>query len=177
MTTPPDRPEPRDHPAALDDARLLAESDQTFTRRSGPGGQNRNKVESAVILHHRPTGLRVEANERRTQGENRREALSRLRVQLALTVRTPVDPLKPPSPLWLSRLRDGRIALNANHPDVPALLAEALDVWHDREGDPKAAADILGCTPSQLVKLLRMEPAALAAVNRDRVARGQHPLT
>ena len=54
----------RAHPAALDPERLLAACDATRTRRSGPGGQNRNKVETAVILRHRPTGIQAEANER-----------------------------------------------------------------------------------------------------------------
>ena len=92
------RPAPRDHPAALDDDVLLAQCDQKFMRRSGPGGQNRNKVETAVVLHHRPSGLVAEANERRSQSENKREALRRLRFALAMEVRTGVDPLEPPSP-------------------------------------------------------------------------------
>ncbi len=171
-----DRPTPRDHPAALDDARLLADCELKFLRRSGPGGQNRNKVETAVILRHRPSGLAAEANERRSQAENRREALRRLRFTLAFEVRLPVDPLAPPSPLWRSRLRGGRLALNSTHEDVPALLAEALDVLEDRGLDAKAAADVLGCSPSQLVKLLKIEPRALAKVNAGRAARGLRTL-
>jgi hypothetical protein len=172
-----DRPEPRDHPAAHDDARLLADSDMTFLRRSGPGGQNRNKVETAVVLRHRPSGLTAEANERRSQSENRREALRRLRFTLALEVRTPVEPFEPPSELWRSRCRKGgRMAINRDHDDVPPLLAEALDVLEDRDLDPKSAADVLGCSSSQLVKLLKLEPKALARVNQARIARGLRPL-
>ena len=44
------------HPAALDPDVLAGECEFRATRRSGPGGQNRNKVETAVILTHRPTG-------------------------------------------------------------------------------------------------------------------------
>lgn len=171
-----DVPAPSPHPAGLDDARLLAECDQRFLRRSGPGGQNRNKVETAVVLHHRPTDLSAEANERRTQGENRREAVRRLRFLLAREVRKPVDPLHPPSPLWQSRLRGGRIQVNPDHDDVPALLAEALDHVHDRAYDLKAAADVLGCTPTQLVRLLRLDPKALAMVNHERGERGLRPM-
>ena len=170
------RPTPRDHPAALDDEKLLAECDQKFLRRSGPGGQNRNKVETAVVLHHRPTGLVAEANERRSQGENRVEALRRLRIDLAIEIRRPVDPLQPPSELWRSRLRGGRIKLSPEHPDVPAILAEAIDVWADRDGDLKAAGDVLGCSPTQLVNLLKLEPKVFTAVNRDRARRGLRPL-
>jgi RF-1 domain len=155
---------------------LLAECEMTFLRRSGPGGQNRNKVETAVVLRHRPSGLVAEANERRSQSENRREALRRLRFALALEVRRPVDPLEPPSELWRSRCRGGRIALNPEHDDVPPLLAEALDVLEGRDLDPKAAADVLGCSSSQLVKLLKLEPKALAKVNRRRLARGLRTL-
>lgn len=171
-----DRPTPRDHPAALDDDALLAQCDQKFLRRSGPGGQNRNKVETAVVLHHRPTGLVAEANERRSQGENREAALRRLRIDLALAVRRPVGPHDPPSPLWRSRLKGGRIALSAEHADAPAILAEALDAWADRAGDIPAAAAVLGCSASQLVKLFKLEPKVFTAVNRDRLARGLRPL-
>ena len=57
-------------------------------RRSGPGGQHRNKVSTAVVITHRPTGVRAEANERRSQAENHREAVRRLRVRLAVEVRS-----------------------------------------------------------------------------------------
>src|SRR3954447_22776780 len=116
------------HPASRSPEVLARECETRFPRRSGPGGQNRNKVETAVVLRHRPTGLVAEANERRSQSENRREALRRLRLALVLLVRRPVDPMEPPSPLWRSRCRGGRIALNPDHEDVPAMLAEALDV-------------------------------------------------
>ena len=168
--------EPDRHPAAIDPDRLLAECDVRFTRRSGPGGQNRNKVETAVVLLHRPTGVAAEASERRGQAENRRVALFRLRVNLALQVRCPVDPDDPPSPTWRSRCRGGRIAINPRHDDFPALLAEALDVVAARGMDLKGAAEALGCSASQLTKLLKDEPRALRQVNDRRRQLGLHPL-
>src|SRR5579884_1829603 len=111
---------PPPHPAAIDPDALAAECDFRATRRSGPGGQNRNKVETAVVLTHRPTGLRAEASERRTQGENRRAALSRLRIELALAVRRPIERSAVPSALWRSRCRGGRMVINPEHEDFPA---------------------------------------------------------
>ena len=57
---------------------LLAECDVRASRRSGPGGQHRNKVETAISLHHLPTGVRAEASERRSQAQNQTQALFRL---------------------------------------------------------------------------------------------------
>jgi protein subunit release factor B len=67
---------------ALPDEALLAQCDEAFFVASGPGGQHRNKTESGVRLHHRPTGVVVTATERRSQLQNRGAALWRLRERL-----------------------------------------------------------------------------------------------
>ncbi|MFM7739570.1 MAG: peptide chain release factor family protein, partial [Planctomycetota bacterium] len=88
------------HPAALPESELLAACELTRTRRGGPGGQHRNKVETAVVITHLPTGVSAEANERRSQAENRKVAIQRLRVHLALAIRDSVDTSQTPSDLW-----------------------------------------------------------------------------
>ncbi len=51
-------------------------------RSSGPGGQNVNKIESAVRVRHAPSGLVVECQESRSQGQNKEKALTMLKSQL-----------------------------------------------------------------------------------------------
>lgn len=163
------------HPAALPAATLFEECDETRTRRSGPGGQHRNKVETAVILVHRPTGLAAEGSERRSQAENRSVALRRLRLALALGHRLPPDPTGP-SPLWRSRVSGGRLVVAIDHHDYPALVAEALDRLDATGWNLPPAAAALGITPSQLARLLRREPAAWTLLAHKRAAVGLRPL-
>ena len=160
------------HPAALESDKLLRDCSERRVRRSGPGGQHRNKVETAVVLKHESTGIEAEANERRSQAENRQVALFRLRVRLAVEFRTDRSHDAVPSELWRSRCRAGRVSVNPNHLDFPALLAEALDVLAMCDFDHAVAATSLSCTSSQLVKLLKNERSAFEHLNRERVARG-----
>ena len=164
------------HPAALPSDRLYAECALRFLRRSGPGGQHRNKVSTAVALHHLPTGVKAEASERRSQAENQAMALFRLRVNLALQIRVVRHADKVPSDLWRSRCRGGRIEVSPSHDDFPTLLAEALDVLAACGYDVKQAAEQLGCSMSQLVRLLKKEPRATLLVNEQRSGRGLHVL-
>ena len=163
------------HPACQPDDELEKGVSVRRTRGSGPGGQHRNKVETAVVVTHLATGITASASERRSQHENRRVALQRLRWNLALNVRRPVasPETTSPSPLWQSRLVGQRIVISRQHADLPKLVAEALDwLWAENLEFP-ATARRLGCSTSQLIRLLKHDPAALVAVNRARAQAGK----
>jgi hypothetical protein len=163
------------HPAELAADDLLAECRMTTTRRSGPGGQHRNKVETAVVIEHLPTGLRAEAGERRSQADNRRVALWRLRLRLALEHRIQRDGVKP-SDRWRKRVQDGRICVSASHEDYPALLAEAFDWLTTSGGDLRPLTRHFDVTATQLANLFRREPAAWQRLNALRAEHGRPPL-
>ena len=161
------------HPATLPEEKLLKQCDTEFGRTAGPGGQHRNKVETAVSITHRPTGVIGQATERRRQYDNRRMAMRRLRMKLAVHVRTSVHPARHrPSELWESRRQGRQMSINPKHKDYPALLAEALDVVAARKFDVAGAAGVLKISMSQLAKLIRHEKHALALVNEGRTKRG-----
>ena len=170
--------QPYVHPADLPLEKLLAECLVRRQRRSGPGGQHRNKVETAIVLIHQPTGIRSEATERRSQAANQQVAVHRLRVKLAIRIRSSSEPGsdRSVSPLWRSRLRVQRISIALTHKDFPSLLAEALDYLSTFDFDAKECAKQLGTSSSQLVQLLKLEPEALIYVNERRALRELKPL-
>ena len=159
------------HPASEADDALLEASQITFLRRSGPGGQHRNKTETAVIVQHNETGLRGEANERRSQAENRRLAIFRLRLVLAVGVREPIDEESSVSELWKNRIKNHRLSISDEHADFPSILSEALDCIASNEYQVDVAATRLLVSSSQLVKLLKQHRPAFELVNRQRQAR------
>jgi protein subunit release factor B len=55
-----------------------ADLEETFARSAGPGGQNVNKVSTAVTLRHRPSAISVTVQDSRSQAQNRKLARERL---------------------------------------------------------------------------------------------------
>ena len=164
------------HPASLGPDALFAQCQMSRGKTSGPGGQHRNKVQTQVVLLHTPSGISAQAGERREPEVNKRVALRRLRLDLAVQFRVAVPAGDIRSALWRDRCRGGKIGCGLRHADFPSILAEALDVIAACSYDIKKAAMRLDVSMSQMVKLLAKHPPALALVNRRREQLGLHPM-
>ncbi len=165
------------HPATLVEEELLPHCTLEFGRVGGPGGQHRNRVDTACWIQHTATGIETQASERRSQGQNKGMAIWRLRLKLAVLCRTRTHRDRHAcSALWCTRRQGEKMSVNPEHADYPALLAEALDVIVARRYDVAGAAGVLGITMSQLSRLVRHHKHAFGMLNDGRKAVGLVPL-
>jgi hypothetical protein len=159
-----------------DEAALLAECDVDTYRASGPGGQKRNKTESAVRLRHRPSGLSVIAEESRSQHENRARALRRLRQMLALRLRQPVAEAGIPEAVKACIDKRGRLEVGRRDARYLPAAAAVLDVLVALNGSVGDTAKRLGITTGNLSDFLTGDDDLMLEANRIRETLGLRPL-
>jgi len=80
------------------DEDLLGECTVNTFRSGGPGGQHQNVTDSGVRLRHRPSGITVSCRSERSQYQNKRTCLRRLRRRLEDLLRGPPPPRRPTRP-------------------------------------------------------------------------------
>jgi hypothetical protein len=163
------------------DDQLIAQAEVDRYRASGPGGQHRNKTESAVRLRHKPTGVSAIGEDSRSQAENKLHAVRRLRAAIALEVREPValDGYTP-SPRLAALVAGGTAPLGAKTRLTGAYwaaIAELLDLLVAGGLQIAATAQRLGLTTGALSKLLLHDDLVGRAVNDLRRGAGMRPLS
>ncbi|TWT49219.1 Peptide chain release factor 2 [Rubripirellula amarantea] len=167
------------HPTLLPLETLLADCDQRFQRRSGPGGQHRNKTSSGAFLTHSPTGITAEATERRSQADNRSIAFRRLRFQLAVTIRTPSVFDQTASAIeneLRKRYENGNLKLRQENVDKPAVIAMLLNDLHAAGGQASLVGSRWNVSASAIVQCLKSHAPAFAWLNQCREHHGRRPL-
>jgi protein subunit release factor B len=177
------------HPAILGEIEFDKRIEFRFQRRSGPGGQHRNKVSTGAFVIDVPTGVIAEATENRSQIKNRSEAMLRLRMTLAIAIRTrsPWDNASAADPGLPSeicpietevrrRLTVSKLKFSQTNPDRAAAIALVLNDLHAAGGQPSLIADGWHSTTSRITQLLKSENAAWILVNQIRGHHGRLPL-
>ena len=168
------------HPATLHPDRLLESCGLRTQRRSGPGGQHRNKTSSGAFLHYPPTNTTAEATERRSQADNRKVALERLRFRLAVEVRSPspMDGYEIGSQEQELRTRfEGQpLKISDRNHDKPAVMALLLNDLHVCGGQPSAVGPVWDTSTSAIVRLIKSHPNAFTLLNRIRQHHDRLPL-
>nr|HEX4318205.1 peptide chain release factor-like protein [Kofleriaceae bacterium] len=171
----------RAHYLLATDDQLIAQCEVDRYRASGPGGQHRNKTESAVRLRHKLTGVSAIGEDSRSQAENKLHAVRRLRSAIALEVREAVVLADgwAPSPRLAALVAGGTAPLGhktRHTADYWAAIAELLDVLVAGGVEIGTTAQRLGVSTGALSKLLLHDDTVARAVNDLRRARGQRPL-
>lgn len=168
-----------DYLLASDDA-LIAQCEVDRYRASGPGGQHRNKTESAVRLRHKLSGVTAIGEDSRSQAENKLHAVRRLRAAIALEVREPVflDGYVP-SPRLAAFVAAGTAPLGAKTRltgEYWASIGELLDLVVANNLEIGTSAQRLGITTGALSKLLLHDEGVGRTLNDLRRAKGMRPL-
>lgn len=168
-----------DHLLASDDA-LIAQCEVDRYRASGPGGQHRNKTESAVRLRHKLTGVTAIGEDSRSQVENKMHAVRRLRSAIALEIREPVrlDGYAPSARL-AAFVAGGTAPLGAKTKltgEYWAAIAELLDLLVAGDLEIAATAQRLGITTGAMSKLLLHDDHVARVVNDLRRSKGMRAL-
>jgi hypothetical protein len=158
------------------DAALLAECDVDTYRASGPGGQKRNKTDSAVRLRHRPSGLIVIAEESRSQPENKARAVRRLRKAMAVRLRRSVDGENVPPEAVACIDRRGRLDVGQRDARYLPAVAAVLDLFVAHKGSMADTAKHLGISTGNLSSFLTEDEDVYVEANRLRASFGLKPL-
>ena len=160
------------------DPEMLARCEIDLYRASGPGGQKRNKTSSAVRLRHLPSGLRVIAEESRSQHENKAKALKRLRQALWIEVREPTKPGPLTDHPAVQEARDsgGSLWLRPRDPRFLPLAALMLDALEESGARVAETAARFGISTAAYTEILKADENVWKEASRIRMVHGQKPL-
>ncbi len=150
----------RDKWLKMTDEELSALCKMQTYKSSGPGGQKVNKTSSAVRLVHNPTGMEATSSESRSQHENRHRALKKMRMKIALEIRS-----------------DGKkgidnFEISVSNPEYPLFVAGLLDSLDSFGFQIRDCAQSLGLSTGQLVRLLEKNTEIWRKINSERKTRG-----
>ena len=172
------------------DQALLARCDMHIYKASGPGGQHRNKVSSAIRLRHQPTGISATANDSRSQHRNKTLAIVRLRMNLAIKLRCPKNPDDEPTlpevlteclskgpPKKSTSTAKRKVTVGRKDHRFWHVAAILLDLLDGAGGRLSAVATYLELSTGNLTSLLKSDRHLFAETQSIRKQHQQPPLS
>ena len=153
----------RDEILSCDDTALSARCELLFCRGSGPGGQKRNKSSSAARVRLAGTAFEAGDCTERSQHRNRANALRKLRMKIALSVRD----------RWHAFPRK---TCSPGHVEYPLFIASLFDALAEGSWEIAPAAEKLAVTPTALLKTLSRDAEVWQAFCEKRREENLHPL-
>lgn len=148
----------------MSDQELIKNCKTENFKSSGPGGQRKNKVATAVRLTHIPSNIIVTATDSRHQQENRLKALRKLRMVLALKIRS------------TDICAINHLEMSIHNSKYPLWVSSMLDLLNFYGFDIKTAAEKLNISSSKLIRLLSKHPTVWQEVNHLRKQNGLNVL-
>ena len=155
----------RDELLRCNDDTLLRNCNFDTFRASGPGGQHRNTCDSAVRLTLIDSTIQVSASEYRSQQQNRRLALRKLRRKIALSIRNPEH-----------RSWQGSFPTGKKDERYPLFIAFILDILATKNYIIRDTAGSLNISSNKLIKILVADLDVWRLVNLKRHKNGLNPL-
>jgi len=146
----------------MDDTKIKKHITAEYFKASGPGGQKINKTMTAVRLRIPSIGVVSESRTHRTQGENYRSALRKLRLGLSLLQK------EMPDPSFISQIRPylkNGLRVNEKNSDFPLVRACVSGTVSAHNGNIKTAAEELGTSTNRLIKFLHSNRDILTAIH------------
>ncbi|MCP4180077.1 MAG: peptide chain release factor-like protein [bacterium] len=131
---------------------------------TGPGGQKKNKTSSAVRVTHIPTNLTATSDNYREQSINKKKAVKKLKIKIAINIRGP-------------KVKINRPVISTSSNDYPLWIAKIFDIFNENKYDIRNTAKILELSTSKLIKLIYKDKIIWDIVNKNRVINGTYPLT
>tara|TARA_B100000029_G_scaffold512072_1_gene607765 strand:- start:8600 stop:9106 length:507 start_codon:yes stop_codon:yes gene_type:complete len=149
----------------LTDQELMEQCVLDKFRASGPGGQKKNKTDSAVRIRHVSSGLVGLSSESRSQHINRVYALRRLRLKIALTLRSNPPNVRSELEKFVQQTKNSSFTLNTRNSKYSIIVASLFDELSANNWKVSLTAKKIGVTSSSLNKFLRSNPELWRALN------------
>ena len=140
----------------MDDDSLMLICEFTPFKSTGRGGQKKNKSSSAVRLVHKQTGIAVTATKSRSQHENRKLSLKRLKFEIAFQIRSKES------------VQLTNYEMSPNNKRFYLWVAYIFDLLERHNFAVSNVAKEIGLSTSRLIKLLARDPDVWQHLNNRR---------